>query len=52
MTKATNSSLFTRMHFLSHYLKLIFMACLNNQEAKMCCAAWMQDTSQTTKTIL
>lgn len=40
MTKATNSCLLTRMHFLSHHLKWIFMASLNNQEAKMCCNAW------------
>lgn len=34
MTKATNSCLLKRMHFLSHHLKWIFMAGLNNQEAK------------------
>lgn len=26
--------------FLKSPLKWIFMACFNNQEAKMCCAAW------------
>lgn len=35
MTKATNSRLLTRIHFLSHHLKWIFMAGLNNQEEKL-----------------